>query len=334
MDFDRQDGICIEDGWHGPDGVRVGHATHPDSPTGCTVFVFPRASAYGISVTGGAASTRQVSALMRGHSVSTADAFLFVGGSAYGLDAAGGVMRRLEALGRGTHVGGMFVPSVPTAALFDLPLNPGGARPEAPLGAGAFDAAVEAGVAEGRIGAGAGATVGKVLGPPGAMRGGFGAATVRLPGGLVVAAGVAVNAFGNVVDPATGRFVAGALDGQGDIADAERIVLAGALRERFVEAASNTTLGLVVTNGRLGPRACGRAAVLASQAFPLCIRPCQTAVDGDLVAVVSAGDVPTEPHQIGLAGREALARAIVRAVTVAGAARAFAGTFSGPGGAA
>ena len=315
----------LVDGWMAPGGARVGHAQVPGAPTGCTVVLLAAPAPYAALATGGGPSTRQVSALHPQHAVTTADALLVVGGSAYGLDASGGVLRWLEARGRGTQIGRMRVPAVPTAAVFDL-FVAGDQRPDAGTGAAACEAAVEEGVAEGRVGAGAGATVGKILGIDFASWGGVGAASVELAGGLVVSAVAVVNAFGNVHQPDGGPCVGGARDGAGGFLDVEAAIGSGAFtarrRELDREAAGesageggNTTIGVVVTNGRLDPAGCARAAVLVSQALPMCIRPCQTAVDGDTVFVASAGTVEAEAHQVGLAGRAALARAIVRAVT-------------------
>ena len=314
------DGANRIDGWHPACGARVGHAQVGEAPTGCTVVLLDAPAPYAALASGGGPSTRQVSALHPHHAVTTADAFLVVGGSAYGLDAAGGVLRWLEAKGRGTQVGRMRVPAVPTAAVFDL-FVAGTVRPDASTGAAACDAATADGVLEGRVGAGAGATVGKILGIDFASWGGVGTASVELAGGLVVSAVAVVNAFGNVHGFDGGACVAGARDGAGGFVDVEAAIGAGAFTarrrelEREASEGGNTTIGVVVTNGRLDPGACGRAAVLVSQALPMCIHPCQTAVDGDTVFVASTGTVEAEAHQVGLAGREALARAIVRAVT-------------------
>jgi L-aminopeptidase/D-esterase-like protein len=296
--------------------VVVGHACNPARSTGCTVVVMPRASPYAVHVGGGASSLRQVAGLVPGHSVAVADAFLVAGGSAFGLDASGGVLAGLEAAGRGTAVGRMRVPAVPAVAIFDLYIGDPKARPDVGMGAQALANALPGPVAEGRVGAGSAATVGKILGIDRASWGGVGVATVRLADGLVVSALAVVNAFGSVVDPRTGAFVAGPRDGLGGLVDTEEAILAGAL-SRFVSSPSNTTIGIVVTNGTLDRDRCSRAAWLAAQAMPMCLRPAWTAVDGDTVFLAATGRVAAEPHAVGIAGREALARAIVRAVVMA-----------------
>jgi L-aminopeptidase/D-esterase-like protein len=232
-------------------------------------------------------------------------------------------MRFLEARGRGTRVGAMRVPAVPSAALFDLFVSTSGARPDAATGLAACEDARTEGVAEGRNGAGAGATVGKIAGIDRAVWGGVGTAHVVLPGGLVVSALAVVNAFGNVHDPDTGACLGGARDGAGGFLDAEAMVLEGflAARARALAAAAgedtsggNTTIGVVVTNGRLDGGGCLRAAGQASLALADCVRPCLTALDGDTVFLAATGAVEAESHQVGLAGRRALARAVARAV--------------------
>ncbi|NOZ00393.1 MAG: peptidase S58 family protein, partial [Deltaproteobacteria bacterium] len=259
-------------------------------------------------------SMRQVSALVPNHSVSAADAVLVCGGSAYGLDAAGGVLAWLEEQGRGTRVGSMRVPSVPSAAVFDLFTGNGRVRPDRAMGRDACLDAREAGILEGRVGAGAGATVGKLMGLERAAWGGVGVAGVELPGGLVVTAMAVVNAFGSVRDPETRAFVAGAFADDGLPADPTELVMAGVMGERL-RSMTNTTIGVIVTNASLDQDACRRAAVMAGQALPDCIVPCQTMVDGDMVFAASAGEIMADPHQVGIAGRKALSRAVIRAVT-------------------
>ncbi len=304
--------------------VRVGHADDRVALTGCTVVLLPRASPYAAHASGGGVSTRQVSALVPHHAVPWADAVVVCGGSAYGLDAAGGVLAWLEERGRGMPVGTMRVPSVPAAAVFDLFVGDGRVRPDARMGRAACEAAQEEGVAEGRVGAGAGATVGKALGLARACWGGVGLAGVEVPGGAVVMALAVVNAFGNVHDPDSGRCVAGARNDDGTFADAEALVVRGALGARVRDLASSaapahTTVGVVVTGAALTVEECARAAVLASRAIPWCVRPSETAVDGDIVFFVSCGDGGGGDGQaLGVAGRVALSRAIVRAVTGGG----------------
>ena len=281
------------------------------------VVVMDCPARYAVHVGGGASSLRQVAAVFPGHSVTMADAFLVTGGSAYGLDSAGGVLRVLEAEGRGTPVGRMVVPAVPTAAVFDL--FQGKTRPDPAMGAAAARDARPDDDREGRIGAGSGCTVGKVLGPDRAMWGGVGVATVTWPDGLAVAALAVVNAFGNVRDPDSGTFVAGARDLSGGFIDAEEALAAGWMNLAPGSSGQNTTIGVILTNGSLDGVGCTRAAVLASVAMPECLRPCWTGVDGDVVFLGTTGACAADAHQIGIGGRRALQCAIVRAVRSANA---------------
>lgn len=296
--------------------VYIGHAQNDDALTGCTVILFDLACIYSLHVSGGAVSLRQVSGLIPHHSISVADAILITGGSAYGLDSAGGVLRYLEEKGRGIAIGNIKVPSVPTAAIFDLRVGDGRIRPSAQMGYSACMHAISGSVPEGRVGAGAGATVGKINGIKYAEWGGFGVSSCELDPGLFVTGVVVVNAFGNIVDPHTHEFVAGARDENGKPFDAEKVIL---LRNTInqVSFSENTTIGVIVTNAKLTKEQCQRVAIMASQSYPLCIRPAQTSFDGDVVFVASTGEIQGDVHQIGIAGRELLCDAIVRAVKIA-----------------
>src|SRR5688572_5710767 len=232
-------------------GVSVGHYTDTRRPTGCTVVLTPAGAVCGVEVRGGAPGTRETDLLNPVNSVAHVHAIALAGGSAFGLEAATGVVRFLEEQGVGFEAGPVRVPIVPAAVLFDLSLGDPGVRPDAAAGYAAARAATSGEIEEGSVGAGAGAIVGKLLGSSRAMRGGLGAALMRLDDGLIVAAIVAVNAVGDVVDPATGRIVAGArtADGQ-DIEGAMRALLEGRLSSR-PSARENTTIGVVATNAGL-----------------------------------------------------------------------------------
>ena len=191
-------------------GVLVGHHTDPRRPTGVTVVVLPEGSTAGVDVRGAAPGTRETDLLDPVNTVRTVDAIMLAGGSAYGLDAAAGVMRWLEEHDRGVAVGPARVPIVPAAVVFDLDVGDASVRPDAAAGWSACEAAVPiADAQEGSVGAGAGATVGKLLGPAGAMRGGVGIANLCAQG-VTLTAVVVVNAVGDVVDPGTGTILAGA----------------------------------------------------------------------------------------------------------------------------
>jgi len=297
-------------------GVRVGHWTDAAARTGCTVILFPPPGAVaGVEVRGAAPATRETDLLRPGNLVERVHAICLTGGSAFGLGAADGVMRYLRERGVGFAAGRHRVPIVPTAAIFDLGVGEVGAVPGPDQGyAACLDAERGEPPAEGPVGAGAGATVGKLLGPERSCRGGVGTAAVRLPDGPTVGALAVANALGDVVDRA-GRVVAGARDEAGGFVDAWRALLEGRSRR---PAFGNTTLGVVVTDAALDRTRCRRLAEVAQDALALAIRPAHTLYDGDAVFAVSVGEAEAEPTALGAAAVEALRAAIERAVVSRG----------------
>jgi L-aminopeptidase/D-esterase-like protein len=298
-------------------GLLVGHFTEAQAATGCTVVLAPaggmRAAAY---VRGRATGTRELDALSPAHLVPVIHALLLTGGSAYGLGAADGVMRWLAQRGRGFPVGVNVVPIVPAAVIFDLaPLGRADRWPTADDAAAACDAAGPE-VAEGSVGAGTGATVGKVLGPRGAMKGGLGTWAERA-GEVVVGALAVVNAFGDVRDEA-GRIIAGARQRK-DFVDAARYLAGGGVPGgSFAKAGANTTLIVVATNAQVDRLGLVQVARAAADAMAQRITPVGTAFDGDLVFALSAGEHPAPtPVMIELLAQRAAATAIERAVRMA-----------------
>lgn len=305
-------------------GVKVGHVTDRKGATGVTAVLFDHACPGGVDVTGGAAGTRQFAALDPLHVVGHVHAVVFAGGSAHGLDAGTGAMRYLERHETGLPVvEGQWVPIVPTAILFDLGLGEPGIRPDAAMGEAACEAATAGPVAEGSVGAGTGATVGKPLGLERAMKGGLGSTAVRLPTGHTLATLVAVNAFGDVVDPATRTPVAGLRTGPRSrrlARSTDVLVGRGALRRYGEPAEGNTVLGLVVTDAPLSRLDLTLVARLTGQGFARTIDPCHTPVDGDLVVAVSTtgpGGAGPDAAVVGLVAAEAMSRAILRGVRLA-----------------
>ncbi len=297
-------------------GLAVGHASDAAGATGCTVIrgisAPRRASA---AVIGRATGSRELALLEPGHLVERVDAILLAGGSAYGLDAAAGVMRWMERHGRGFHVGAGVVPIVPAAVLFDLgPLGRFDARPTAEMAERACDDAASEGIAEGSVGAGTGLTVGKVLGKPGAMKGGFGLA-VREQGGRAAAAMACVNAFGDVRD-ASGRIIAGARRPDGAFADTERVLAAGGPERAFGGASQpNTTLAVVAVDAALSKLELQRVARAATAAFHRRIGPAGSSFDGDIVFALAPMEGPAAPlAQCEMLAVAALEEAIERAV--------------------
>jgi len=306
------------------DGIKVGHMTLSERPTGCTAILFKDGTTGGVDVRGGAPGTRETDLLNPVNNVQIVNAVVLSGGSAFGLDAASGVMKWLDERNIGYPVGAAgVVPIVPAAILFDLGFG-GSAkiRPGADCGYRAADAASEGPVQEGNVGAGAGATVGKSGGGRGGagggpMKAGIGSAALKLPNGLVVAAIVAVNAVGDIVDPWTGQVVAGARGADGKLLDARLLVRGGGNREG--RAGENTTIGLVATNAKLTKVQAQKMAQMAHDGYARAISPVHTPGDGDTIFSAATGtwDGQVNYGQIGSLAAEAMADAIVRAATQA-----------------
>jgi L-aminopeptidase/D-esterase-like protein len=306
------------------EGLRVGHHTLSERPTGCTVvLVDGQGAAGGVSQRGAAPGTRETDLLDPLNMVDKVNAIVLAGGSAYGLDAAQGVVRYLEERKIGWDVGTAgVVPIVPSAILIDLWF--GGdpkIRPTADCGYRAAQGATNAAVAEGNVGAGAGATLGKVAGRERSMKGGLGSAAIRLSNGLVVGALVAVNAIGDVIDPATGQVVAGARTADGKaLADARKLLRDGSLlRAVAPRAVENTTIAVVATNARLSKTDVNRVALMADDGLARAISPAHTIGDGDTVFALATGrwSGAADTSIIGALAAEVLADAIVRAATQA-----------------
>jgi L-aminopeptidase/D-esterase-like protein len=301
------------------DGLRVGHHTLSERPTGCTVVLVDGDAVGGVSQRGGAPGTRETALLDPLNMVDKVNALVLSGGSAYGLDTAQGVMRYLEERGVGWPVGrGTVVPIVPAAILFDLGF--GGdprIRPTAECGYQAASGATGGAVPEGNVGAGAGATVGKLGGGGGAMKAGIGSATRVMPNGLVVAALVAVNAVGDVVDPETGRVVAGMRTADGRaLADVRQLLRSGALLGGAPpRAGENTTIGVVATNAVLTKAQANRMALMADDGLARAVVPSHTLGDGDTILSLATGRWQGDVNitVIGALAADALAEAIVRA---------------------
>lgn len=295
-------------------GIKVGHYTDLIAATGCTVVLCEQGATAGVEVRGAAPGTRETDLLRPGHLVREIHAVLLAGGSAFGLDAASGVMKYLEEQGCGFDAGVAKVPIVPAAILFDLALGDPSVRPDAQAGYQACLAASAGPVHEGNVGAGTGATVGKLLGMGQAMKGGVGTASERIGEGITVGAVVAVNCFGDVVDWRTGETLAGARKpGGGYLNTAEAIK--GNLTPTAL-AFTNTTIGVLATDARLSKEEANMVAQLAGNGYAYAIRP-TTMLDGDTLFVISTGDRRSDVSAVGAAGAEVVAGAIARAVKYA-----------------
>jgi len=251
-------------------------------------------------------------ALSPSHLVERCHAVVLAGGSAFGLDAAGGVMEFLEAGGIGFDVGVTRVPIVPAAILFDLRVGRADVRPDRAMGRRAAEAAAAGPVAEGSVGAGTGATIGKLLGIARAMKGGLGTASEVLPGGIVVGVLAAVNAFGDVIDPATGRVLAGLRGPDGRPAATAAAMRAGTLRAGY--GPENTTLAIVATNARLTKSQAGKLAAMAQNGVARAVSPVHTTFDGDLVFALATGEQDGDLNLIGTVAADLVARTIVRGI--------------------
>jgi L-aminopeptidase/D-esterase-like protein len=311
-------------------GIKVGQAENAEALTGCTVVLCERGAVGGVDQRGGAPGTRETDLLRPMHLVQKAHAVLLAGGSAFGLDAASGVMRYLEERGIGFDAQVARVPIVPAAILFDLGLGDARVRPDAAMGYRACEHASAERPAEGNAGAGMGASVGKILGMGGAMKAGLGTASVDLGGGCVVGALVAVNALGDVVDPPSGRILAGArpaklgpvkVGGDGPFADTLAVMrgFVGKTAMRFASH-SNTVIGVVATNAALTKDEANKVAQMAHDGLARAIRPAHTLFDGDTLFALSTGEKKVDVNIIGAYAAEVMAQAIVRAVLQAKAA--------------
>ena len=297
-----------------PTGYRIGHWTDARRRTGCTVLLAPDGTIAAVDVRGGAPGTRETGVFTPGNLVSEIHGLVFAGGSAFGLAAPTGVASWLRRRGVGFAIGPARVPIVAAAILFDLAVGDPEAYPDEAAGEAACDAAREGEIETGAVGAGTGATVGKLLGIARASRGGVGAAAVVLPGGERVAALAAVNAFGDVVDPDDGRLLAGPRA-------AKSFNSARALREEDLResplAGAHTTLVCVATDLAFDQGSLKRVAIEAHDGLARAVRPAHTVLDGDVVFALAPGGAPPPVLtrlRVGAAAAEAVARAIINAV--------------------
>ena len=312
-------------------GLRVGHFTDPRRPTGCTVVIADGGAVAGVDVRGAAPGTRETELLSPVNAVDRVHAVLLAGGSAFGLDAAGGVMRWLDEHGIGVAIGArgedapgapraapIRVPIVSAAILFDLWVGDARIRPDSAAGYAACVAASAAPPAEGSVGAGAGAAVGKLFGIERAMKGGIGSASLRV-GGATVAALIAVNAVGDVIDPATGAVVAGARTPDGKhLLGTTRALLRGAAQAQAIVGGA-TTIGVVATDAALTKAEATKVAQMAHDGLARSINPVHTMADGDTLFALATGRARDKPDLtlLGIAAAEATARAVLRAVALA-----------------
>jgi len=293
-------------------GLLVGHATDAMALTGCTVVLCGTEAVGGVDIRGSATGSVELDTLRPGHVAPHVHAIVLSGGSAFGLETTSGVRSLLEKRGIGYDAGVTHVPIVPGAILFDLGIGRPDVRPNREMGEKAALAANAGPVAEGNVGAGTGATVGKILGMKNAMKSGLGTASVMLGNGAIVAAMVAVNALGDVIDPQTGRIIAGARVSANSsaFADSAALMRHGPNPGR----GGNTVIGIVATNARLDRVETNKLAALGSLGVARTISPINTMADGDITFAISLGKETATVDQVGAAAAEAMAMAVLRAV--------------------
>ena len=297
-------------------GIRVGHYTDVEAATGCTVVLCESGAVGGVDVRGSAPGTRETDLLRPTTLVSEVHAVLLGGGSAFGLDAASGVVRFLEEKGAGLELGESRIPIVPAAILFDLGVVTDRVRPGANEGYAACENATAGEVVEGSVGAGTGATVAKLLGREGAVKGGTGTAAIDLGEGVRVGAVVCVNAVGGIYDPETGELVAGPRREDGSMGDAMQLITAPRYVGAETTPGANTTIGVVATNARLTKEQANKLASVAHDGIAMAVRPAHTMSDGDTIFALATGTVEADAGMthIGAAATLCVARAIVRGV--------------------
>jgi L-aminopeptidase/D-esterase-like protein len=308
-------------------GILVGHAQDNTALTGCTVILCEQGAVGGVDQRGGAPGTREVDALHPMHLVSKVHGVVLAGGSAFGLEAATGVMRYLEERDVGFDTRIAKVPIVPAAILFDLGIGKADVRPDAAMGYLACENASSEPPAEGNVGAGTGATVGKILGIGQCMKSGVGTASMEIGAGVIVAAIVAVNAFGDVIDPTNGQIIAGArskdvgplhIGAPGYFADTLQVMqtLIGRTILGF-GSRENTVIGVVATNAKLDKEAINKVAQMSHDGLARTVRPAHTMLDGDTIFALATGEHAADVNIVGAYAAEVFAQAILRAVRTA-----------------
>ena len=308
-------------------GIEVGHAQNDEALTGCTVILCRKGATAGVDVRGGAPGTRETDLLNPINLVQKVHAIVLAGGSAFGLDAASGVMRYLEEKKIGFNTGAAKVPIVPSAILYDLNVGRADVRPDSAMGYLAASRASSAPPEEGNVGVGMGASVGKMFGLKLAMKTGVGTLSMEIGGGVIVGAIVAVNAWGDVIDPQTGSILAGLRSGKvGPLRVGKKdrfadtlVMMKGAVGRNMLGFASraNTVIGVVATNAKLTKTQATKVAQMAQNGIARTVRPAHTMFDGDVVFALSTGARKADVSTVGAFAAEVMAEAVVRAVKTA-----------------
>lgn len=292
-------------------GLLAGHAHDLDARTGVSVVICPKGATGGVDVRGGSPGTRETDVLLPGAQVDKVHAVALCGGSAFGLNAASGIMAYLEWKNIGYDVGITKVPIVPAAVIFDLGVGKSSIRPDGEMGYEACINANNGPFVQGRVGVGAGATVGKLLGDEYRMDGGVGSASMMLPGGVMVASVMAVNALGDVVDYLSGEILAGAKKNGRFLNTLQTVI---DIQPPAILGGRNTTIGIVATNAKLDKMQAQRLASISHDGLAMAIRPVHTQFDGDTIFTLSTNDIETDTTSLYAAAPVVVARAIANAV--------------------
>jgi L-aminopeptidase/D-esterase-like protein len=316
-------------------GIKIGHATDLEAITGCTVVLCEKGAVAGVDQRGGGPGTRETDLLKPINNVQKVHAVMLSGGSAFGLDSASGAMKYLEENNIGYPVGPHRVPIVPAAILFDLFIGDGKRRPDAEMGYQACLSASSQSPKQGSVGAGTGATVGKILGIKQSTKSGIGTASIKLPGGTIFGAIIAVNAIGDVVDPETNQIIAGLrsiskgpIKIGGDNIFANTLdVLGTFVGQKLLALASrsNTVIGVVATNAKLDKAQATRVAQMAQNGVVRTITPANTMHDGDTIFTLATGEIEADVSAVGAIAAEVMSEAILAGVKAAKSAYGFPG---------
>ncbi len=306
-------GVKMENSITDIPGIKVGHAQNLEAGTGCTAIICENGAVTGVDVRGGGPGTREIDALDPVNLVTKAHAVYLGGGSAYGLEGASGVMQYLEEKGIGFDVGAGIVPIVPGAVLFDFFVGRHDIRPDKKMGYQACENASDKNTLQGNFGAGTGAAVGRMRGPEFFMKGGLGTAS-RQVGDLIVGAIVAVNCFGDIINPGTGELVAGILDDDKKGLGNTMSIISSGKSNGADTFSSNTTIGCIAVNADFSKVESTKVAMMAHDGFARAINPIHTMTDGDTIFCMAAGGVKSDPTTVGAIAADVMAEAIVNAV--------------------
>lgn len=295
------------------EGLKVGHAEDLEAATGCTVVICEEGATAGVDVRGGSPGTRETDLLDSENLVSEIHAVMLAGGSAFGLDAASGAMKYLEERNIGFDVQVTKVPIVSSAILFDLTIGDHKVRPDAKMGYKACENATNENCPNGNIGAGTGATVGKLFGPERSMKGGLGTYAVQV-GDLQVGAIVAVNCIGDVMDPETGEILAGLLDEGKNKPIGTENLMAQLYDKQKNLFSGNTTIGIVATNGKFTKPQMNKLASMAHNGYARSMRPAHSIYDGDTIFTMATGRVEADINVVGFLAARVMEQAVINAV--------------------